>query len=146
MSSASNWPRARTGWAAFALLLACSVARAAVPPDDPVLKSLTLPRPSPHWVWVNDFVFPHMADGMAYLIDADAGRYLGTLSTGYSFTRVVLPRDGKVIYSPETYFSRGTRGTRTDVVTLYDPATLAPIGEIPIPPKRSSNMPTMGNS
>jgi methylamine dehydrogenase heavy chain len=145
MSCASKWPRARVGWAALALLLA-GIAGAALPPDDPALKSRTLPGPSPHWVWVNDFVFPHMADGMAYLIDADAGRYLGTLSTGYSFTRLVLPRDGKVIYSPETYFSRGTRGTRTDVVTLYDPATLKPISEISIPPKRSSNMPTMGNS
>jgi methylamine dehydrogenase heavy chain len=146
MRSAWQWRRARVTGAALALLLAGSAARAALPPDDPALKSLTLPRPSPHWVWVNDFVFPHMADGMAYLIDADQGRYLGTLSTGYSFSRLVLPRDGKAIYSPETYFSRGTRGTRTDVVTLYDPATLAPIGEIAIPPKRSSNVPNMGNA
>jgi methylamine dehydrogenase heavy chain len=108
--------------------------------------STTLPLPaSKHWVWVNDFVFPHMADGMAYLVDGDSGRYLGTLSTGYS-ARIVLPRDGNIIYSPETYFSRGTRGKRTDVVTLYDPATLAAIGEILIPPKRSSNLPMMSNS
>jgi methylamine dehydrogenase heavy chain len=145
MTSAWKRPRARIG-IFLATLLAASVARGALPPDDPALKSLTLPKPSPHWVWVNDFVFPHMADGMAYLIDAEQGRYLGTLSTGYSFSRVVLPRDGKVIYAPETYFSRGTRGTRTDVVTLYDPATLAPIGEISIPPKRSSNVPNMGNA
>src|SRR5262249_40121508 len=52
---------------------------------------------------------------------------------------------GQVIYSPETYFSRGVRGTRTDVVTLYDPANLTPLGEIAIPPKRSSNMPMMAN-
>jgi len=86
-----------------------------------------------------------MADGMAYLVDGDTGRYLGTLSTGYSFAHLILSRDGKLIYSPETYFSRGTRGTRTDVVTLYDPRTLGVIGEIPIPPKRSSNMPMMAN-
>ncbi len=43
---------------------------------------------SKHWVWVNDFVFPHMADGMAYLVDGDTGRYLGTLSTGYSFAHL----------------------------------------------------------
>ncbi|MGB6310446.1 MAG: amine dehydrogenase large subunit [Steroidobacteraceae bacterium] len=106
----------------------------------------TLPTPpSKHWVWVNDFVFPHMADGMAYLIDGDSGRYLGTLSTGFGFAHLVLPRDGKVIYSPETYFSRGTRGKRTDVVTLYDPGTLKPTGEIVIPPKRASNMPMIAN-
>jgi methylamine dehydrogenase heavy chain len=107
----------------------------------------TLPVPaSKHWVWVNDFVFPHMADGMAYLIDGDSGRYLGTLSTGFGFARLNLARDGRLIYSPETYFSRGTRGKRTDVVSLYDPATLQAVGEIPIPPKRASNMPMVANS
>jgi methylamine dehydrogenase heavy chain len=111
------------------------------------LKSATVPVPySKHWVWVNDFVFPHMSDGMAYLVDGDTGHYLGTLSTGYSFTRLLLGRDGKLIYSPETYFSRGTRGKRTDVVTLYDSSTLSPVGEIAIPPKRSSNMPMMANA
>jgi len=108
--------------------------------------SAVLGEPSKHWVWVNDFVFPHMADGMAYLIDGDSGRYLGTLSTGFGSVRVVLPRDGKLIYSPETYFSRGTRGVRTDVVTIYDARTLSPVKEIQIPPKRSSNMPMMANA
>ena len=123
-------------------------ARAELPTDmgrGPSVGTLAVPA-SKHWVWVNDFVFPHMADGMAYLVDGDSGRYLGTLSTGYGFARVVLARDGKVIYSPETYFSRGTRGKRTDVVTLYDPGTLKPLGEIAIPPKRSSNLPMMANS
>jgi len=100
---------------------------------------------SPHWVWVNDFVFPHMSDGQAMLVDGDSGRFLGVLYTGFGFTRVVPAKDGRVIFSPETYFSRGTRGTRTDVVTLYDPAHLAAVGEIGIPPKRSENMPMMAN-
>jgi methylamine dehydrogenase heavy chain len=124
-------------------------ARSALPADlgsdQPTVATLPSP-PSSHWVWVNDFVFPHMADGLAYLIDGDSGRYLGTLSTGYGFARVVLPRDGKLIYAPETYFSRGTRGIRTDVVTVYDAATLNVLAEIPIPPKRSSNIPNIGNA
>jgi methylamine dehydrogenase heavy chain len=125
----------------------CGSARADLPSDTehgPQVATLAVPA-SKHWVWVNDFVFPHMADGMAYLIDGDSGRYLGTLSTGYSFAHVLLPRDGKLIYSPETYFSRGTRGTRTDVVTLYDAGTLKVAGEISIPPKRSSNLPMIAN-
>jgi methylamine dehydrogenase heavy chain len=105
----------------------------------------SLPALSKHWVWVNDLVFPHLADGMAYLIDGDSGRYLGTLSTGYNFSHLVLPHDQKTIYSPETYFSRGTRGTRTDVVTIYDAGTLTVLDEIVIPPKRSSNLPMMAN-
>src|SRR5450755_840033 len=122
--------------------------RAELPSDSehgPQVASLAVPAPK-HWVWVNDFVFPHMSDGMAYLVDGDSGRYLGTLSTGYSFAHLLLSRDGKVIFSPETYFSRGTRGTRTDVVTLYDPGKLTPIGEIVIPPKRSSNLPMIANN
>ena len=101
--------------------------------------SVVLPtEPNPHWVWVNDIVFHHMADGKAYLIDGDTGRFLGMLSTGYGFVGVVLPSDYAQIYSPETYFSRGTRGKRTDVITFYDPRTHAPTGEVGIPPKRFS--------
>jgi methylamine dehydrogenase heavy chain len=110
----------------------------------PEVATLAVPA-SKHWVWVNDFVFPHMVDGMAYLIDGDSGRYLGTLSTGFGFAHLILSGDGKLIYSPETYFSRGTRGKRTDVVTLYDAGTLKVSGEIAIPPKRSSNMPMIAN-
>jgi len=135
--------------AALAMVaLVLGSARAELPSDvggGPAVATLTVPAPK-HWVWVNDFVFPHMADGMAYLVDGDTGRYLGTLSTGYSFAHLNLSRDGKLIYSPETYFSRGTRGKRTDVVTLYDPATLGVVGEIPIPPKRSSNLPMAANN
>ena len=115
-------------------------------PADPASVVASLPAPSPHWVWVNDFVFPHMTDGQARLIDGDSGRFLGMLSTGYGFTRIVLAKDGSVIFSPETYFSRGTRGTRTDVVSLYDPKHLSPVGEIVIPPKRASNMPMMADT
>ena len=95
----------------------------------------------PHWVWVNDIAFFAFPDGRAFLVDGDGGKLLGTLSTGYSFITVVVPRTGNVIYAPETYFSRGTRGTRTDVVTIYDGRRLSPLGEIAIPPKRASIMP-----
>jgi methylamine dehydrogenase heavy chain len=117
-----------------------------LPPDGP-MGSKSLPQPwSRHWVWVNDFVFPHMTDGMAYLVDGDSGAYLGTLSTGASFNRVLVPAAGEVMYSPETYFSRGTRGERTDVVTLYDRKNLSAVGEILIPPKRASNLPMMADA
>jgi methylamine dehydrogenase heavy chain len=103
-------------------------------------------QPNPHWVWVNDIVFHHMADGKAYLVDGDSGQFLGMLSTGTGFVGVVLPSDYAQIYSPETYFSRGTRGERTDVITFYDPRELKPTGEVIIPPKRFSSMPTNNNA
>jgi methylamine dehydrogenase heavy chain len=141
-------PRGRV-WAAILLtsLVAAAWARADLPSEtDKGLSSAVLGEPSKHWVWVNDLVFPHMSDGMAFLVDGDTGRYLGTLSTGFGFVRVLLPRDGKLIYSPETYFSRGTRGVRTDVVTIYDAKTLTPLKEIQVPPKRSANIPMMANT
>jgi methylamine dehydrogenase heavy chain len=139
---------ARIQWGAcLALAMLGQAAAMATVPNDPAAKVQSLPVPTPpHWVWVNDFVFPHMVSGKAMLVDGDTGRFLGQLDTGFGSMRVVLSPDGQVIYSPETYFSRGTRGERTDVVTLYDPAHLSPLGEIGIPPKRSSNMPMLANA
>src|SRR3569833_345058 len=109
------------------LLLGClSTASAADAPN-----VVTLPQPTPpHYIWVNDFVFPHMVSGKAMLVDGDAGRFVGEMDTGFGSMRVVPSLDGRVIYSPETYFSRGTRGERTDVISLYDPAHLSFISEI----------------
>ena len=139
---------ARVAALAAVLTLTCRAhAAAAALTPDPLGVVATVPAvASPHWVWVNDVVFSHMSDGQALLVDGDSGRFLGMLSTGSAFGRVVLAKDGKVILSPETYFSRGTRGTRTDVVTLYDPVHLSPVGEIAIPPKRAANMPMMADS
>src|SRR5258706_15558090 len=111
---------ARTWGTALALLwvLEARVFAAAVPtdpaplaPDQPNLVQSLPGTPSPHWVWVNDIVFTHMASGQALLVDGDSGRFLGLLgSTGFSFERIVLVRGGGLIFSPEMYFSRGTRG------------------------------------
>ena len=40
---------------------------------------------------------------------------------------------------PATYYSRGTHGTRTDVVEIYDVEHLSPQAEVVIPPKRATN-------
>ncbi len=125
---------AATGWSASAT--------AQFKPDP--LTATTLPaKSSPHWVWVNDIVFHHMADGKSFLVDGDSGRMLGMLSTGFGNNGVVLPANGATILSAEVYFTRHTRGKRTDVVTLYDGRKLSPVAEIEIPPKRASAMPML---
>jgi len=127
----------------FLVTLLPALGQAGVKPEPVPPATVVLPaRPNPHWVWVDDMVFHHMTDGKAYLVDGDSGRFLGMLSTGNSFVGVVLPSDYSQIYSPETYFSRGTRGKRTDVITFYDPRELKPTGEVVIPAKRFSAMPT----
>jgi methylamine dehydrogenase heavy chain len=49
--------------------------------------------------------------------------------------------DRREIYVAESYYSRGVRGERTDVVTVYDGATLKPLAEMGIPPKRAEYYP-----
>ena len=100
---------------------------------------------SPHLVWVNDIAFPAMPDGRAILIDADTGRMLGMISGGYGHNSLLFSPDGQRIYNTETYYARGTRGKRTDVITVYDAGRLVPLSEIMIPAKRFLSMPLLGN-
>lgn len=126
-----------------ASLVMASISWAELKPET-VGNIFSLPaEPGPHWVWVNDMVFDYMADGRSYLIDGDTGHFLGMLSTGYSFTALTLPSDYAEIYSAETHYSRTTRGDRTDIVAIYDPASLSVLGEVVIPPKRQSTIPNL---
>jgi len=52
--------------------------------------------------------------------------------------------DHREIYLAETYYARGVRGERTDVVTVYDATTLRPLAEIGIPPHRAEWYPGNG--
>jgi methylamine dehydrogenase heavy chain len=103
-------------------------------------------EPGPHWIWVYDAALSSMPDGRAHLLDAGSGRTLGTLNTGYSFAGFALPRTYTGIYSAETWYSRHVRGTRTDLVSIYDPQTLSPKAEILLPAKRASTIPRLNDS
>ncbi len=129
---------------AICVLLSALLNVAAFAESDTVGTVEQLPAaPGKHWLWVYDAVLNFMIAGRASLIDADTGRFLGMVNTGYSFTQLTLPADHHAIYSAETYYSRYTRGKRTDVVTIYDPQTLSPLREIEIPPKRGATIPML---
>ena len=118
--------------------------RASLEPE--TLRVLELPaQPSPHWVYVHDVNFDSMIDGRSYLVDGDSGQMLGMISTGYGGAGLVIGPENRELYSIETYYSRGSRGDRTDVVSIYDPSTLTPVAEIEIPPKRAMTMPMVAN-
>jgi methylamine dehydrogenase heavy chain len=113
---------------------------------DPLAVAQLPEQPGAHWVWANDIVFHHMVDGKTFLLDGDSGRMLGMLSTGFNYNGIVIGKAGSELISPETYFARGTRGARTDVVTFYGGRNLSPVGEVVIPPKRASTMPMLANT
>ena len=137
------WTRYLPGVAAFLLVSSTCIAELAPESRNRVEQ---LPAPNPHWVWVNDVSVYSMPDGKSHLIDGDSGRYLGVINTGYGFLNLTIPAEYDRIYAAETYYSRGTRGERTDLVSIYDPGTLSFIDEIVIPAKRASTVPTLWNA
>src|SRR6516162_3281429 len=111
LCAALSWP-----------LLAAAVL-AAPPPPLPA-EHLTvehLPPRSPHWV---------------YLYDGDSYRRLGQIGAGF-YTSLNLSPDGATTAVATTYFARGSRGARTDVVEFTDNTTLTVTHEIPLPSKRA---------
>lgn len=106
-------------------------------PREPLGRSAEVPDwGSPHWLWVGDMVLRRSA-----LVDADSGRFLGMVNGGYGVASAapVTSRERSEVYLPETHYSRGSRGERTDLVTIYDAKTLAPLDEVLLPPKRADN-------
>ena len=111
-----------------ALLLCLLLAAFGADAAEPAPRVVTLPaQPGPHWFWLSDVVLHRTA-----LFDGDSASLLGTISSGSSGVGFVISplfsADHREIYLAETYYSRGVRGERTDVVTVYDAATLRPVG------------------
>jgi methylamine dehydrogenase heavy chain len=96
---------------------------------------LKMPAPSPHWALINAPLFGNFIVSQVYVVDGDSRKILGMLTAGLISTVAMSP-DHKRIFVGDTFFSRGTRGVRTDVITVYDTKSLDPIGEIAIAPKR----------
>jgi len=126
--------------AALAGLTLAGAANAELEPEQ--ISSATLPPPGEHWVWLSDIMFYNMIDGRSFLIDADEGEVLGMISGGNFHDSLGLPGHQRELYSTDTYYSRGSRGERTDVVTIYDTETLGVTGEVVIPPKQLLSVPT----
>jgi methylamine dehydrogenase heavy chain len=94
--------------------------------------TLTLPEPSPHWLLVQDLNFPYLTATKSFLLNGDDLRILGMFNSGY-LPNPVIARDNSAVYLAETFWSRGSRGDRTDVVTFFDPRKLEATGEVPLP-------------
>jgi methylamine dehydrogenase heavy chain len=94
------------------------------------------PEMGVHWVWASDQVLKRAA-----LFDGDSGQMLGMVNggEGVSPLRPHVSRARREVYVVETVYSRGHRGERTDLVTIYDAVTLAVLGEVVIPPRRADN-------
>jgi methylamine dehydrogenase heavy chain len=143
-SSRSRRPSLLASAFLTALLAGAAPVRAAEPETVGKVQTLAA-QPGPHWFWLSDILLHRTA-----LFDGDSGQLLGTITSGTPGVGfAILPLrspDRREIYLAESYFSRGVRGERTDVVTVYDARTLAPLHEIGIPPKRAEYYPGNASS
>ncbi|WP_297514415.1 amine dehydrogenase large subunit [uncultured Caulobacter sp.] len=128
---------AAPGWAADAKApkTPAKPAEAAAAPLPPVLPeeeadTAVLATAGPHRLFLFDpyyYAGAHVIEGDDPLLSekglAPAARNAGA----------TLSRDGGKIYFSETYWSRGDRGDRQDLLTVYDGRTLALEKEIPLP-------------
>lgn len=88
----------------------------------------TMPEPGPNW-------FIAKTNNGGYVFDAISGEMQGLVDLSRMTPAVQSNPARREIYAAEHYYSRGVRGERTDVVTVYDWTNLAPIAEVVIPPR-----------
>ncbi|HEX4240453.1 MAG TPA: amine dehydrogenase large subunit [Steroidobacteraceae bacterium] len=108
------------------------------------LSVATVPPAGPHRIYVLDEAFLNEIDSRVNVFDGDTYRRLGQIDAGFNPGFNLSP-DGKTSVVATTYFSRGSRGTRTDVVEFTDNSTLAVTHEIVLPTKRAETLPTYFN-
>lgn len=117
------------------MLMATALAtRADVAPEVPGQVEALAQPPHAHWVWVSDLILERMA-----LLDTDTGEFLGMINGGYGPIAPLFPTKRAEIYVPTTYYSRRTRGERTDLLEVYDAAGLSFVDEVQVPGKRATD-------
>jgi methylamine dehydrogenase heavy chain len=109
-------------------------APAPLPPETLTVGALEPAHPKR--VYLSDIALPHIVDGKLHVVDVDTMHYRGLVATGYA-GQATLSADRRSLYVATTYHTRLSRGERTDVVDVYDTATLAHREEILIPPKHA---------
>lgn len=132
--------RALAAWIGVVAVGLAAVSRADLPIEAPGRVEAMAPL-GPHHVVVADLLLRRSG-----IVDLDSGAFLGMFSTGYLAKGGVFPPGRDEFFVAETYYSRGSRGERTDVLTVYDTDLLAPVAEVELPPKRALNVVADGNA
>jgi len=91
-------------------------------------------------------VFPEPAESWflvktgsgSYIFDGATGEMQGLISHDWYTPAVVTDPERKEAYLVESFYSRGVRGTRDDVLTVVDMTDLSTLSEIDIPDKTAT--------
>ena len=87
----------------------------------------TLPPNPPHRFFTGGF-----REHSFVIFDADTGKMEGSIPAGYVSNLAIAP-DNSRFYVSEAYWTHGARGTRQDLVSIYDAKTLNLLKEISLP-------------
>ncbi len=104
------------------------------PEPIPNVEKLKVPYPASYAV-VHDFAFGGLIDSKFGLVDTATRRFKGMMSAG-QFATIDWSMPRQKFYVGETVHTRGSRGIRQDLVTVYDFENLSVLKEIELPPKR----------
>ena len=138
--------RRTTGTATLLLCLAWPLMAFCELQSEPVPNVVTLPVPYPTtYAMVHDLAFGSLIDSSFSLVDTETRRFKGMLSAGQFATLNHSVGRGE-FYVGETIHSRGTRGTRQDLVAIYDFANLQLQAEIELPPRRANTVINLANA
>jgi len=114
---------------AIVIALSANLADAQLEPEKPGVS--TLPPAADSWFLVN-------AHEGSYIFDGASGEMQGLLSHQWMTPAIVTLPSREESYYVESFYSRGVRGTREDVLTVVDMTNLAPKDEIDIPDKAAA--------
>lgn len=114
-----------------ALFFALALPAAAVALEAETPGQITLSAPEPSWLMITGL-------NATYVFDGDDGEMLGLISHGW-YTPAIEPNLARnEFYLVESFYSRGVRGERTDVVSIVDVPTLSTRAEIEVPAKTAT--------
>lgn len=127
---------------ASVLTLATFSGRAELPEEPTTGPETVLRLQAPYpasWAMVHNFSFAALIDSSFGLVDTSTGHFKGMISAG-QFATLQWSEKRQKFYVGETIHSRGNRGTREDLVAVYDFANLKLVKDIVIPTKRANSV------
>jgi methylamine dehydrogenase heavy chain len=96
-------------------------------PEMEVGDVMTLPPIGMHWGFSANWV-----RGGITIVDGDSGRVMSTVHSA-SLANFAIDPAGRYFYVAETIWTKGNRGQRQDMLTIYDATTLKIVAEVAIP-------------
>jgi len=114
-----------------ALLLAMASLLFVTPLRAETVEKTVLPEPQPSW-------FMMTGSDASYIFDGADGEMKGLISHSVFTPAIVTLPSRKEAYLVNSFYSRGVRGTRSDVLTVIDMRDLTTKAEIDIPNKAAA--------